>query len=331
MVAGTVSRVKIMADLDIAEKRLPQDGRVSLTVEQHQVDVRVVSMPSVEGEGLVMRLLDKGQALIELKSLGMTGSAQERFNEAFNRSYGAVLVTGPTGSGKSTTLYAALNVLNSPDRNILTIEDPVEYRLAGVNQLQVNLKARFTFARGLRSMLRADPDVIMVGEIRDAETARIAIESALTGHLVLSTLHTNDAPSALTRLTEMGIEPFLTGSAVAAVVAQRLVRMLCMHCKRRTLLSANALQAAGYPARFDVEAYAPVGCARCGGSGYRGRIGLYEVMPLSDEIRKLTIERGPADDIRAVALDQGMRSLRDDGFEKVKNGITSIAEIARVT
>src|SRR5215211_54218 len=331
MVAGTVSRVKIMADLDIAEKRLPQDGRVSLTVEKHQVDVRVVSMPAVEGEGLVMRLLDKGQALIELKSLGMAAHAQERFEESFNRSYGAVLVTGPTGSGKSTTLYAALNVLNSPDRNILTIEDPVEYRLAGVNQLQVNLKAGFTFARGLRSMLRADPDVIMVGEIRDAETARIAVESALTGHLVLSTLHTNDASTALTRLTEMGIEPFLTASAVAVVVAQRLVRMLCRHCKRRALLSAAALQAAGYPARFDVEAYAPVGCARCGGSGYRGRIGVYEVMPLSDEIRALTIGRGAADDIRAVALDQGMRSLRDDGFEKVKNGITSIAEIARVT
>src|SRR5215211_48751 len=331
MVAGTVSRVKIMADLDIAEKRLPQDGRVSLTVEKHQVDVRVVSMPAVEGEGLVMRLLDNGQALIELKSLGMAAHAQERFEESFNRSYGAVLVTGPTGSGKSTTLYAALNVLNSPDRNILTIEDPVEYRLAGVNQLQVNLKAGFTFARGLRSMLRADPDVIMVGEIRDAETARIAVESALTGHLVLSTLHTNDAPSAVTRLTEMGIEPFLTASAVASVVAQRLVRVLCMHCKRRTLLSASALQSAGYKARFDVEAYEPVGCGRCGGSGYRGRTGLYEVMPVTDEIRQLTIERSSADDIRGIALDQGMRSLRDDAFEKVKNGITSMAEAARVT
>jgi type IV pilus assembly protein PilB len=331
MVAGTVSRVKIMADLDISEKRLPQDGRVSLTVEGHAVDVRVVTMPAVEGEGIVMRLLDKGQALIELDSLGMTGSARERFEAGFNRSNGAVLVTGPTGSGKSSTLYAALNVLNSPDRNIITIEDPVEYRLAGVNQLQVNPKAGLTFARGLRSMLRADPDVIMVGEIRDTETARIAIESALTGHLVLSTLHTNDAPSALTRLTEMGIEPFLTASSVASVVAQRLVRVLCMHCKERTLLSASALQSAGYKARFDVEAYAPTGCGRCGGSGYRGRTGIYEVMPLSDEIRELTIARASADEMRGVALDQGMRSLRDDAFEKVKNGITSMSEAARVT
>jgi type IV pilus assembly protein PilB len=331
MIPGTVSRVKITADLDIAEKRLPQDGRVSLTVESHAVDVRVVTMPSVDGEGIVMRLLDKGGALIELESLGMAGSTREAFEEGFERSYGAVLATGPTGSGKSTTLYAALNVLNSPDRNIITIEDPVEYRMDGINQLQVNPKAGLTFARGLRSMLRADPDVIMVGEIRDAETARIAVESALTGHLVLSTLHTNDAPSALTRLTEMGIEPFLTASAVATVVAQRLVRVLCTHCKQRTLLSETALQAAGYKARFGVEGYAPVGCGRCGGSGYRGRTGLYEVMPMSDEIRKLTIERAPADDMRAVALDQGMRSLRDDGFEKVKNGLTSMAEVARVT
>jgi len=331
MVAGTVSRVKIVADLDISEKRLPQDGRVSLTVEGHAVDVRVVTMPSVEGEGIVMRLLDKGQALIALDALGMTGTARERFEAGFNRSNGAVLATGPTGSGKSSTLYAALNMLNSPDRNIITIEDPVEYRLKGINQLQVNAKSGLTFARGLRSMLRADPDVIMVGEIRDAETARIAVESALTGHLVLSTLHTNDAPSAVTRLTEMGIEPFLTASAVASVVAQRLVRVLCMHCKRRTLLSASALQSAGYKARFDVEAYEPVGCGRCGGSGYRGRTGLYEVMPVTDEIRQLTIERSSADDIRGIALDQGMRSLRDDAFEKVKNGITSMAEAARVT
>jgi type IV pilus assembly protein PilB len=331
MVPGTVSRVKIMGDLDIAERRLPQDGRVTLTVEGNAVDIRIVTMPSVEGEGIVMRLLDKGQALIALDALGMTGSAKERFETGFNRANGAVLVTGPTGSGKSSTLYAALNVLNSPDRNIITIEDPVEYRLQGINQLQVNPRSGLTFARGLRSMLRADPDVIMVGEIRDAETARIAVESALTGHLVLSTLHTNDAPSALTRLTEMGIEPFLTASAVASVVAQRLVRVLCVHCKRRTLLSASALQSAGYKAQFDVEAYAPVGCGRCGGSGYRGRTGLYEVMPLSDEIRQLTIERASADEMRGVALDQGMRSLRDDGFEKVKNGITSMAEVARVT
>jgi type IV pilus assembly protein PilB len=242
-----------------------------------------------------------------------------------------VLVTGPTGSGKSTTLYAALNEINEPGRNIITIEDPVEYQLAGINQLQVNLKAGLTFAGGLRAMLRADPDVIMVGEIRDAETAKIAIESALTGHLVLSTLHTNDAPSAITRLTEMGIEPFLSASAIVAVVAQRLVRQLCTYCKRRTMLSVSSLEKAGFNVAFDLEAYEPGGCGRCGGSGYKGRTGLYEVMALSDDIRDLTIERASADDIRKVAASQGMRTLRVDGFEKVKNGITSIAEVARVT
>jgi type IV pilus assembly protein PilB len=331
MLAGVTSRVKIMADLDIAEKRLPQDGRVSLNVEGNSVDVRVVTMPAGEGEGIVMRLLLKEKALIELDSLGMIGTNLERFQDGFHRSYGAVLVTGPTGSGKSTTLYAALNVLNSPDRKIITIEDPVEYRLDGIDQLQVNLKAGLTFARALRSMLRADPDIIMVGEIRDSETARIAVESALTGHLVLSTLHTNDAPSALTRLTEMAIEPFLSASAVKVVVAQRLVRMLCRHCKRRTVLNSSALEAAGYHATFDIEAYEPVGCGRCAGSGFKGRSGLYEVMPLTDEIRQLTVERSSADEIRAVAIDQGMRSLREDGFEKVKTGITSITEVARVT
>src|SRR5215211_2823681 len=310
MVAGTVSRVKIVADLDISEKRLPQDGRVSLTVEGHAVDVRVVTMPSVEGEGIVMRLLDKGQALIALDALGMTGTARERFEAGFNRSNGAVLATGPTGSGKSSTLYAALNMLNSPDRNIITIEDPVEYRLKGINQLQVNAKSGLTFARGLRSMLRADPDVIMVGEIRDAETARIAVESALTGHLVLSTLHTNDAPSAISRLTEMGVEPFLTGSAVACVVAQRLVRTLCNYCKQRTMLNVQSLETAGFHVAFDVEAYEPKGFGRCGGSGYKGRIGIYEVMQMTEEISSLTVERASADPIRRVAMQQGMRPLR---------------------
>jgi type IV pilus assembly protein PilB len=331
MIAGVVSRVKIMGDLDIAERRVPQDGRVGLTVEGHAVDIRIVTMPSVHGEGIVMRLLDKEQALLSLDALGMTGAPRERFESAFHQAYGAVLATGPTGSGKSTTLYAALNAINSIDKNIITIEDPVEYQLPGVNQLQVNVKAGLTFARGLRSMLRADPDVIMVGEIRDAETARIAVESALTGHLVLSTLHTNDAPSAVTRLTEMGIEPFLTASALDCVVAQRLVRTLCTYCKRRTLLSVDALQAAGISAAFDVEAYEPVGCGRCGGNGFKGRVGLYEVMPLSDEIRSLAIKRESADEIMKVAVDQGMRRLRDDGFDKVKQGVTSIAEVARVT
>jgi type IV pilus assembly protein PilB len=261
----------------------------------------------------------------------MAGESRERFESGFHQAYGAVLATGPTGSGKSTTLYAALNAINSVDKNIITIEDPVEYELPGVNQLQVNLKAGLSFARGLRSMLRADPDVIMVGEIRDSETARIAVESALTGHLVLSTLHTNDAPSAITRLTEMGIEPFLTASALDCVVAQRLVRTLCTHCKRRTLLSVDALAAAGITAGFDVEAYEPVGCGRCGGSGFKGRVGLYEVMVLSEEIRSMAIERKSSDEIMHVAVAQGMRRLRDDGFDKVKQGVTSIAEVARVT
>jgi type IV pilus assembly protein PilB len=331
MVAGVVSRVKIMADLDIAEKRVPQDGRVSLTVEGHAIDTRVVTMPRVDGEGIVMRILDKSQALIGLSQLGLSEASEQLFEDAFRRSYGAVLATGPTGSGKSTTLYAALNEINDPQRNIITIEDPVEYQIAGINQLQVNLKAGLSFASGLRAMLRADPDVIMVGEIRDGETAKIAIESALTGHLVLSTLHTNDAPSSITRLTEMGIEPFLSASAIVAVVAQRLVRQLCTYCKRRTMLSVSSLERAGFNVAFDLEAYEPVGCGRCGGSGYKGRTGLYEVMVISDEIRDLTVERGAAEDIRKIAVAQGMRPLRADGFEKVKNGITSIAEVARVT
>jgi type IV pilus assembly protein PilB len=331
MIAGVISRVKIMADLDIAEKRVPQDGRVSLTVEGHAIDTRVVTMPRVDGEGIVMRILDKSAALIGLDLLGMSETSEELFEESFRRSYGAVLVTGPTGSGKSTTLYAALNEINEPQRNIITIEDPVEYQLAGINQLQVNTKAGLTFASGLRAMLRADPDVIMVGEIRDGETAKIAIESALTGHLVLSTLHTNDAPSAITRLTEMHIEPFLSASAIVCVVAQRLVRQLCTYCKSRAMLSVSSLEKAGFNVAFDLEAYEPVGCGRCGGSGYKGRTGLYEVMSITDEIRDLTVERASSEEIRKVAVAQGMRPLRADGFEKVKNGITSIAEVARVT
>jgi type IV pilus assembly protein PilB len=331
MVAGVISRVKIMADLDIAEKRLPQDGRVGLTVERHAVDVRVVTMPSVHGEGIVMRLLDKGKAMLDLDTLGMSGGGRDRFEEAFRKAHGAVLVTGPTGSGKSTTLYAALAAINSVDTNIITIEDPVEYQLPGINQLQVNLKAGLTFATGLRSMLRADPDVIMVGEIRDGETARIAVESALTGHMVLSTLHTNDAASAVTRLTEMGIEPFLTASALDTVVAQRLVRTLCGHCKRGAVLASDALSAAGFDVSSDIDAFEPVGCARCGHTGYKGRIGVYEVMPVSDEIRALTIGRASADEIEDVAVAQGMRRMREDGFGQVRRGTTSITEVARVT
>ena len=330
MNAGVVSRIKIMSDLDIAERRLPQDGRVSLRVEGHAIDIRVVTIPGVWGEGIVMRILDKEQVLLEMDTLGITGDSLSRFEAAVRQSYGAILVTGPTGSGKSTTLYAALNTINTPEKNIITIEDPVEYQLEGINQIQVNLKAGLGFPQGLRSMLRADPDIIMVGEIRDAETARIAVESALTGHLVLSTLHTNDAPSAITRLTEMGIEPFLTASAVDCIVAQRLARKLCTHCKKRVVLSQASLAAAGFPADLDMEAYEPAGCPRCNNSGYKGRIGVYEVMTLSEEIRAMTIERTSADVIRDTAIAQGMKPLRIDGLDKVKQGLTSIAEVARV-
>jgi len=331
MIPGVVSRVKIMGDLDIAEKRIPQDGRVGLKVEGHSVDIRIVTLPSVHGEGIVMRVLDKGQAMLSLDALGLLGEARARFESGFRKAHGATLVTGPTGSGKSTTLYSALNQINSIDKNIITIEDPVEYQLAGINQLQVNTKSGLTFASGLRSMLRADPDVIMVGEIRDADTARIAVESALTGHLVLSTLHTNDAPSAVTRLTEMGIEPFLTASALDTVVAQRLARVLCSHCKRQTILTPEVMLAAGFRASFDIEAYEPAGCARCKGSGYKGRIGLYEVMTMSDEMRSLAIQRTSAEEIGHVAEQQGMKRLREDGLDRVKEGLTSIAEVARVT
>jgi type IV pilus assembly protein PilB len=330
MTAGVISRIKIMAELDIAEKRLPQDGRVGLVIDGRHVDLRVVTLPSVHGESLVMRVLDKASVVVKLEKLGMADAERERFERACQETHGAVLVTGPTGSGKSTTLYAALMMLNTPEKNIITVEDPVEYEISGITQVQVANKVGLTFAAGLRSMVRADPDVIMVGEIRDRETAQIAVESALTGHLVLSTLHTNDAPSAITRLIEMGTEPFLVASALGCVVAQRLARMLCSSCKRRTIISAATLQASGYKARVDLEAYEPVGCRRCGGSGYRGRVGLYEVMTMSPEIQTLALERAPAEAVRDLAVSQGMSRLRDDGLEKVRQGRTSMAEIARV-
>jgi type IV pilus assembly protein PilB len=332
MVPGVVSRVKIMGDLDISERRVPQDGRTSMSVDGHGVDIRIVTLPSAGGEGIVMRILDKEQVVLTLDSLGMRGDSRDRFEAGFRQSYGAVLVTGPTGSGKSTTLYAALMDVNSVEKNIITIEDPVEYQVEGVNQVQVNPKAGLTFATGLRTMLRADPDIIMVGEIRDPDTAKIAVEAALTGHLVLSTLHTNDAPSAITRLTEMGIPPFLTASAIDCIVAQRLARRLCAYCKKRTVLKVDRLQGAGYTdAAFDIEAFEPVGCARCGHSGYKGRVGLYEVLTVTDEIREMTIDRASADVMRSKAVEQGMRLLRDDGLEKVRLGVTSIQEISRVT
>jgi type IV pilus assembly protein PilB len=331
MVNGVVSRLKIMSDLDIAERRLPQDGRVGLQLDGRHIDLRVVTLPSVHGENIVIRILDKSNVQFDFAKLGMGDEDAQRFTKAFHQAYGAVLVTGPTGSGKSTSLYAAVGELNTPEKNIITIEDPVEYQLEGITQVQVNKKAGLTFANGLRAMMRADPDVIMVGEIRDAETAKIAIEAALTGHLVLSTLHTNDAPTSITRLVEMGIEPFLVASAVDCVIAQRLCRTLCQHCKERTIISSPVLLDHGFRSHVDIEAYDPKGCSRCGGSGYKGRIGLYEVMTVTDEIRRLAIERAPADRIAEVAMRDGMRRLRDDGLEKVKQGRTSIAEVARVT
>jgi type IV pilus assembly protein PilB len=330
MAAGVVSRVKIMAELDIAERRLPQDGRVGLVVEGRHIDLRVVTLPSVRGEAVVLRVLDKDSIVVKLDELGLAEIERQRFEDAFNQAHGAVLVTGPTGSGKSTTLYAALQMLNTRERSILTVEDPVEYELEGLTQLQVSGKAGLTFAAGLRSMMRADPDVIMVGEIRDSETARIAVESALTGHLVLSTLHTNDAPSAITRLIEMGIEPFLVASALDCVVAQRLARVLCASCKRRTIVPASVLHQNGFKALLDLEGYEPVGCRRCNGSGYRGRLGLYEVMTVSPEIQRMALERRPAEEIRDVAVRQGMRRLREDGLEKARHGRTSVAEVIRV-
>ncbi len=331
MISGVVSRVKLMADMDIAEKRIPQDGRVSVNVEDRKVDLRVTTLPTQRGEGCSIRILDKEQAMRTLDELGMAGDPRTRFQRAFARPYGAVLVTGPTGSGKSTTLYASLLELNAVERNIITIEDPVEYRISGINQLGVNRKAGLTFATGLRSILRADPDVIMVGEIRDAETARISIEAALTGHMVLTTLHTNDAPGAIARLGEMGIEGFLTASAIECVVAQRLARQLCTYCKRRTVIPQDALLATGFRIGADLEAYEPVGCARCNHTGYRGRIGLYSVMPMSEEIKSLTVSRAPETEIAAVAREQGMLTVREDGMSKVRAGITSIEEIARIS
>ena len=331
MIGAVISRLKIMSELDIAEKRVPQDGRVSVAVEERRVDLRVTTLPTQRGEGATIRILDESNSQRTLDDLGMDGSARARFEDAFQQSYGAVLVTGPTGSGKSTTLYAALTELNSIERKIITIEDPVEYRIGGVNQMNVNRKAGLDFARGLRSILRADPDVVMVGEIRDAETARIAIEAALTGHMMLTTLHTNDAPGAIARLTEMGIETFLTASAVDCVVAQRLARKLCSNCKRRAIIPTQALAEAGVRVGADVEAYEPVGCGRCGNSGYRGRVGIYSVMSLSGKLKEMTISRAPEPEIASVAREEGMLTLREDGVSKVRAGNTSLEEVLRVT
>ncbi|MGZ8620038.1 MAG: GspE/PulE family protein [Actinomycetota bacterium] len=330
---GLISRLKVMADLNIAEKRVPQDGRISMKVGGKALDLRVATLPTVFGEKVVIRVLDKTNALLRLEDLGFMEDAYNRFSVSFKKPYGAILVTGPTGSGKSTTMYSTLNILNEVDKNIITVEDPVEYRLNGVNQIQVNPKAGLTFASALRSILRADPDIVLIGEIRDKETATIAIEAALTGHLVLSSLHTNDAASANSRLIEMDVETFLVASAIDAVVAQRLARKLCERCKEAYAPEEPELAAAGFPEWLwpEIETlYRPTGCAACSNTGYRGRIGLYEVMQMSEEIERLTVERASAEAIRTVAMQQGMMSLRDDGLEKCRMGITSIEEVARV-
>jgi type IV pilus assembly protein PilB len=337
---GLISRLKVMADLNIAEKRVPQDGRISMKVGTRQLDLRVATLPTVHGEKVVIRVLDKSNALLALEQLGFMEDSYVRFETAFRKPYGAILVTGPTGSGKSTTMYSTLNILNEESKNIITVEDPVEYRMAGVNQIQVNPKAGLTFASALRSILRADPDIVLIGEIRDKETATIAIEAALTGHLVLSSLHTNDAPSAISRLVEMDVETFLVASAIDAVVAQRLARILCEKCKQPYRPEEAELRLAGFPEDLWAEIgevyrapdlrIAKNDCKACSGTGYRGRIGLYEVMLRSEEIERLTVERASADAIRNVAIQQGMQTLREDGLAKVRAGVTSIEEVARV-
>ena len=323
-----VARVKILADLDIAERRLPQDGRVGLTVDGRRIDLRVAIVPLVGGESAVLRILDSGNAPLSLEDLGMADDDRAKVTKALSRAHGAVLTTGPTGSGKSTSLYAALRIVRSPEKTVMTIEDPVEQRMTGVKQVQVSERTGLTFARGLRSMMRADPDVVMVGEMRDRESAHIAIEAALTGHMVLSTLHTNDAPTAGPRLVDMGIEPYLVASALECVVAQRLARKLCESCRRPGQAPASAFELEG-EAMIDV--WEPVGCSRCRGSGYRGRVGLYEVMLVTEEIRSLIVRQASAAEVTKVAVAQGMRTLREDGLLKARQGLTSLAEVARVT
>jgi type IV pilus assembly protein PilB len=327
------SRVKIMSELNIAEKRVPQDGHYDKIVQGKPIDFRVAILPTVFGEKIVLRILDKSSILLRLSDLGYSGDALMTYEEAFRKPNGAILVTGPTGSGKSTTLYATLNVLNDETKNITTVEDPVEYRLAGINQIQINTKAGLHFSSALRSILRSSPDIIMVGEIRDLETAQIAIESALTGHLVFSTLHTNDAPGAITRLTEMGIAPFLTASGIVCVLAQRLARKLCT-CKQKYEPEEALLERLEFPhkpgKKVTVFRPNPEGCARCAETGYKGRVALVEIMTMTQEIEQLTIEEASTADIKKVALEQGMKTMRKDGWEKVLEGMTSIEEVLRV-
>ena len=338
MIAGVTTRLKVLAKLDIAERRKPQDGRISLNAAAagRLLDVRVATLPTVEGEKVVMRLLDKSSKPPTMEALGLSEDMRRQLTRLVSRPTGALLVTGPTGSGKSTTLFAALSQINRPEINIITVEDPVEYRLRGVNQVQINIRAGLTFAAALRSILRSDPDVVMVGEIRDSETARISIEAALTGHLVLSTLHTNDAPSALTRLNEMGVEPFLTGAAVTGVLAQRLARKLCSHCCEmyspgvEDLLKARV--APDVAAASDgMVFYRKRGCPRCKQTGYRGRIGIFQLLAMSETLQGLAAGKATREEIERAAIEEGMRTLWDDGLAKVASGLTSLEELTRVT
>jgi type IV pilus assembly protein PilB len=338
MAAGVVARLKVLAKLDIAERRKPQDGRISLNAVAagRMLDIRVATLPTVEGEAVTLRLLDKSKKAPTFQELGLLENMREQLMGIVAKPTGALLVTGPTGSGKSTTLYAALNAINRPDINIITVEDPVEYRLTGVNQVQINVKAGLTFATILRSILRSDPDVVMVGEIRDGETAKISIEAALTGHFVLSTLHTNDAPSALTRLNEMGVEPFLTGSAVSAVLAQRLARKLCRHCVEMYIPTEEELIqsriAPEMAAALDGVAFGRKrGCARCGETGYRGRLGIFQLLRMTEQLEELAASKASRDDLERAAISEGMRTLWDDGVAKVAAGLTTIEELGRVT
>jgi type IV pilus assembly protein PilB len=329
LVAGLVSRIKIMAELDIAERRVPQDGRVALTVDGHQVDIRVSTLPVMRGESIVMRILDKERLVLNLDSLGMRDDDRRKLLRSVAQIQGAVLVTGPTGAGKTTTLYSLFSAVNSPEKTLISIEDPVEYEVEGVKQIHVNPAAGLTFASGLRAMVRSDPDTLMVGEIRDRETAQIAMEAALTGHLVLSTLHTNDASLAAARLIDMGVEPFLIASAIECIVAQRLARRLCPACKEPATLGVAERKKAGLGAG-KAELYEPVGCLSCNGTGFSGRIGLYEVLVMTDEIRSLILAKASNSEIEAAAVEAGMSSLRDDGLAKVREGVTSLAEVMRV-
>ncbi|MEV8212784.1 ATPase, T2SS/T4P/T4SS family [Leifsonia sp. NPDC077715] len=330
---GVTSRLKIMSDIDIAERRKPQDGRMSVAHGGRQIDLRVATLPTVWGEKVVMRILDNSNTSMSLRDLNLLDRNARAFEAAYTKPYGMILVTGPTGSGKSTTLYTTLNAVSRPEINVITVEDPVEYRMAGINQVQVNPKAGLTFASALRSILRSDPDVVLLGEIRDHETAQIAIEAALTGHLVLSTLHTNDAPSAVTRLVEMDIEPFLVGSALDCVVAQRLARRLCERCKAPKELSdedVRRLRVTGDGESALPTVFQPIGCTFCSNTGFRGRLALHEVMTVTEEIERLAVSRASSAEIERTARAQGMLTLREDGWEKVKLGLTSIEEILRV-